>query len=118
MTVSRIILAQQAISNYVFWAISVRIRARFGLISELIFGLKTGPLRGPVLRETQGNAMLFALSGGPEVFHFGIISKLILGPIPDPFFNTILGAGQPGEIPNGPKESFQKQTFNPEGYFE
>ena len=62
--------------------------------------------------------MVFALSGDPVGFHFGIISELISGPIPDPFLNTVLGAGQPGEIPNGPKENLQKQPFNPEGFFE
>ena len=62
--------------------------------------------------------MVFALSGDPEGFHFGITFELISGSISDPFFNTMLGAGQPAEIPNGPKENFQKQTFNPEGSFE
>ena len=56
--------------------------------------------------------MVFALSGDPEGFHFGIISELISGSIPDTFTDTILGAGDPAEIPNAPKENFQKKTYN------
>ena len=96
MTVFRIILAQQAMSNYAFWVISVQIRARFGLISELIFGLKTGPLRGPVLSENTRNYNGFRTGGVPKSAPFWCPFRVPFGLHFDSLFGPpVLGsAGQ------------------------
>ena len=97
-TAKSLISTRKSYQNDGFDSILTQIWTKIWLISELIFGLKTGPLRGPVLSENTRNYTVFTLAVGPKGLHFGGTFGSILGSILLPFWPPCFGAGQPAEI--------------------
>ena len=73
-----------------FDSILARFWTHFWIISEPVFGLKTGALRVPGLSESTRNYNGFELLGCPKELHFGchfgVILVAILARFLDPLF--------------------------------